>query len=187
MKFWFFSLPLTVFIFSNPDVAKASSTTRVENHPEIRIILNSDKTHSYIDRLSAVQNLPLDLQPASLDCLLNFLEQPVSTDTLTRDYLNAIKNDVVVMILRQNRFYPPLSNRLLEISQNKELDLVWRDYAIQYFPACFIREENPSMKTKILDTLWKITREETGNFVGTALLGLNRIADKSSDEDLQKE
>lgn len=155
-------------------------TTPAAVHPEVLLIVGAGPDRDYNSRMRAVQRLPLDLSRSDIDRLVEFLRIQAHDDPLQSGHLNSVKNDVVVMLQRQNRPYAGFSAHLIEGFRNEEMDVVWRDYCLQHLPGWHQISRDPEERGGIVDLLWEATLLKESTFAGTALLTLRQMANDSA-------
>jgi hypothetical protein len=96
---------------------------------------------------------------------------------------NALKNDLLLKLIRQNKLPADLCNRMIGMYRDRTHDDLWRDYCVQHFLIYYERKwpSGPAPKedreaAAIQSAYWDAA-DETGNTIaGTALLGLERLS-----------
>ena len=89
-----------------------------------------------------------------------------------------LKNDVILALKNQQPPPQELAGVLLEMLYDKEQDPVIRNYALQHLATWY---DQCAEKAPVLDALWAGTTDADASIVGTALIGLSRLAQRSAD------
>ena len=84
-----------------------------------------------------------------------------------------IKNDVILALKSQEPPPRELAGVLLSMFYDKEQDPVIRNYALQHLATWY---DQSAEKTQLLEALWAGTTDADASIVGTALIGLSRLA-----------
>ena len=87
-----------------------------------------------------------------------------------------LKNDVILALKNQQPPPQELAGVLLEMFYDKEQDPVIRNYALQHLATWY---DECAEKAPVLDALWAGTTDADASIVGTALIGLSRLAQKA--------
>lgn len=159
---------------------------------------------SYKDRMKAIKSLSRDLDDNSIDFLREFLTQHYDEESgMTPRGFNAVKNDVLDILLRQNELVDGLGEDLVEMFNDRTYGDIWRDYCVQYMAPYYeqaleaARSEgesdrgvalNEELET-IRDAYTTAMEDRSNSCAGTALIGVESLAnkcDKISIYDVQK-
>jgi hypothetical protein len=135
----------------------------------------------YDERMEAMRQLTRTLPADDIQALTRFLDVlPGEQQTLLPEELNAVKNDIADILLRQDRPTPGLAAELIRMYHDPRHDDVWRDYCVQYLSACYERRPPASQAEAITNdvakTLWEAVQEKDTTIAGTALLGLEHLS-----------
>jgi hypothetical protein len=141
-----------------------------------RIVSYEGSGASYSERVISARKLSRDLPPAHVEELVDFLRRDVRDDALGVTELNAVKNEVLVELLNQDRLPSTLIPALLEALEEEATDPMWREYMLQHLVSCYRRSEDSSVREQIFQALWNAAEERAGTFAGTSLLTLRQIA-----------
>ena len=183
MKCYLYSIPAIICIFALiGHVTIASANADITVSPKVLLIVGEGSTHDYNARMRAIHGLPLDLTQSDIDRLVGFLRIKVEEDRLPNAQLNAIKNDIVTKILKQRQAYANLSSHLIDGFKGEEMDVVWRDFCLQYLPSCHALSRDRSQQEQIVAVLWETTSIPDETFAGTSLLALRRISNDSPND-----
>ena len=150
-------------------------------------ITKDGKKLSYNDRMDAIESLTKTLDAESIDFLRAFLRIPFSEETgLTAIGYNAVKNDVLEVLLRQDVLINGLGNDLVEMFRASESDDMWRDYSVQFMADYYtqaIKTQNSNNMQLVESDLAQIEsayfaglNETNLTVAGTALIGLDNVA-----------
>ena len=88
-----------------------------------------------------------------------------------------IKNDVILALKSQEPAPRELPGVLLSMFYDQAQDPVIRNYALQHLGTWY---EQTAEKTQVLDALWAGTTDADPSTVGTALIGLSRLAQRGA-------
>ena len=104
----------------------------VEIPDTIRLIAGLEEEKGYVPRLESVNALGVELSPTEVTALLYFLHKKIGDDCIDPLELNAVKNNTVIVLMRQARIPEELAPHLIAMYYDKTLDNTWRDYCIQF-------------------------------------------------------
>jgi len=127
---------------------------------------------SYAIRSQAAAQLGETLNENEIHSLILFLQRRSAEDVLAMEELNALKNEVVNLLRRQDGFADELAERLMEMHRAPGTDEVWRDYCIQHLGALF-PEMDGALRGPAAELFFKATDVKGGSLCGTALIALN--------------
>jgi hypothetical protein len=150
----------------------------------LRTAVGIDNERTYAKRIKAMHELPLDLQPKAIEELSLFLQLPYSKESGLREIEHeALRNDAVEKLLRQDVLPPGLGTLLVDLYRDPNQGDVWRDYCVQFFATYYERRwkadtsyENDAERAAILQAYDDALRETDKTIAGTALLGIDRLA-----------
>jgi len=94
-----------------------------------------------------------------------------------------LKNEVILALKRQ--WDPPagLESLLIELHEDKNQDVVIRDYALQHLSTWY---ESAANKESILQLFWGALQETDSSIAGTALLALYRLDEAGHNIDVTR-
>ena len=141
--------------------------------PDNLRVISGERKVSYEERLATVHRLGNNLNASEIRALLEFLRQPLAESGMETTAFNALKNDTAAALLRQEPPVPGLTEALVEMYRDKDNDIVWRSYCVQYIGSCYEREGAQSLVT---NALWEATAEKQTPVAGTALLMLEYLS-----------
>ena len=104
--------------------------------------------------------------------------------------INAVKNDVLDRLLRQNELPEGLGRQMVDMFSAKANDPVWRDYCVQFMTPFYERaspgvdlsaedaKTNPAAKelNSVRNTMFAALDERGGTLAGTSLIGLELLS-----------
>ena len=100
----------------------------------ISTICNREGDVQYRERLEAVQQLGTSLATNDIDSLYAFLSSHVdSQSTLSVQEQASLKNDIVNVLVAQQRLPDDLGQKLLEIVRDNDQDATWRVICLNHF------------------------------------------------------
>jgi hypothetical protein len=150
-------------------------------------ITENGKKLSYNDRMDAIESLTKTLDAETIEFLRAFLRVPFSEETgMTAIGYNAVKNDVLEVLLRQDVLIDGIGNDLVEMYRASESDDMWRDYCVQFMTDYYTQAkvlQNPdnmqlieSELAEIESSLFAGVKETNLTIAGTALITLDNIS-----------
>ena len=162
--------------------------------PELAIIAGlNPKKSSYKDRMDAIRTLDRNLDSEDISFLRTFLAQRYAGEKgMTPRGFNAVKNDVLDILLRQDKLVDGMGYDLVDMFKNENNDEIWRDYVVQYMAPYYQQKleavqaggdvESDDHELAELREIYQTALEETHTSVaGTALIGLESLAEASTD------
>jgi hypothetical protein len=148
------------------------------------------KERTYSDLLKIVASLGTTLSTKEVAELRKFLTLPNDQfpEKMRPIEINAVKNDVLDRLLRQETLPEGIGTQLAEMAGNAENDSVWRDYSIQFMPQFYERAIQDSTvpekeRTAVRDALFSALDERSDTLAGTALIGLELLSRNDQDFD----
>ncbi|NQZ59045.1 MAG: hypothetical protein HRT88_16455 [Lentisphaeraceae bacterium] len=137
-------------------------------------------------RMAALNKLTKRIDKNDSKALLEFMQTQYSPDLEMREIaFNAVKNDVLNLLLRQHERVDGVGGVLVDIANDDSYGEMWRDYAIQFMPSyyeqAFDREQayengEDNERDDMLNTLWEFAENRESQSSATALLALKDLA-----------
>lgn len=153
---------------------KASSEARKPLHgtvpDSLMAILTPDVGTEFGKRIEAVYSLGHNLDSAVLDSLFEFLANP-NLETGAEGRERFLRNEIMDKLVQQETVPDGLANLLLAIYENRQQDIVLRDYALQHMPVAYEKMTDEE-KASLNEAMWQATAETDSSIAGTALLAL---------------
>jgi len=159
---------------AEPDLASVEIPT-VPSHeiPEsVRGALGMVGPASYHDRMRAVHSLPARLSRAEAAALVSFLNRGPEEDPLPVEALNAVKNDVLGLLIRQDPLPEDLAGYMMAMYADANHDDGWRDYCIQHLGLLLPRLSDPRERRAAEAMLERAAREKGTSLGGTSLIAM---------------
>ncbi|MDT8392059.1 MAG: hypothetical protein RRC34_16275 [Lentisphaeria bacterium] len=168
----------TVFlvIFTAIVTAQEKAAPAISKNSVLTLIVTPGATDAFPARLDAARRLGENLSPQTIHILCKFLDRPANRDTIAPGELNALKNDVLDILVRQSRMPADLGYHLIKMCNDEGHDAVWRDYCIQFLRVCHQRARTHKEQADIEKTLWAAT-DKNWSISGTALISLELLKD----------
>lgn len=158
--------------------ASPSSLKNIENTEytptlkRIDFIAGKDKNKRYYPRAKAIQKLKNNLSPREVAAIYEFLNKKMSQESLKPLEFNSLKNDLVLVLMTQQRKPSQLGYKLSEMYNNKKFCSIWRDYCIQFMGRWY-KEASPDEQKLMLKDMFAATDEGKNGIAGAALIALN--------------
>jgi len=152
-------------------------------------------------RINALKRLTRQLKDDDVKALCLFLDYKYEDHKeLPLLTLNALKNDALDIMLRQDKRVDGLGGQLVAMYKDKEHDDVWRDYCVQYFGIYYnhkwpgtrqdagaVVQNNEDIERKnIEDAYWVAMQEKDKSTAGTSLLNLESLSRTHPEFDRKK-
>jgi len=175
----------------------ASQIKAVDNSL-IELIIGKTEARSYRPRINAIHKLDRHLAANNINELYKFLDSYFTNQTdLSLLEFNAVKNDILNVLVRQKNIPAKLGQKLVENYNDVQHDIVWRSYCLQHLRPYYDRKWRGNLKTqsnkseisepeKIQQTLWNAAKGTNSTLVGTSLKSLERLSQKHSEFDRRK-
>ena len=162
--------------------------------PVKSLLLQDGKKHNYATLLAQIGKLDKDLSPADTAALMDMLAWPNDRfpEKMRPIEINAVKNDVLDKLLRQDTLPDGLGLHMVEMAQNADTDPVWRDYCVQFMTPLYERragelavkphKENYSVQnhfaelSAVREAMLQALEERDNTLAGTALIGLENLS-----------
>ena len=179
-------------------VVLIATQIRAVDNSLIELITCKTEAKSYRPRINAIHKLDQHLSQKSINSLYNFLDSYFTNQTdLSLLEFNAVKNDILNVLVRQKNIPAELGQKLVENYNNIQHDIVWRSYCLQHLRPYYDRKWRGNLKTqsnkseisepeKIRQTLLQAANGTNSILVGTSLKSLERLSQKHSEFDKQK-
>lgn len=139
--------------------------------PALAIVTGKTATKDYFPRAQAIFRLGTRLQTADIDAIYDFLNSKQADNLKTLEF-NSLKNDLVIVLMRQERYPSKLSTALLSMYRDKEHHPVWRDYCVQ-FMGRFYPQAILSDRKLLEQGMREALNESSTGISGTALIAIN--------------
>ncbi len=148
-------------------------------------------------RVAALRKLTRQLSKDDIQGILLFLDFHIDQEAigikLRPMVFNALKNDALDVLLRQNERVDGVGSVLVHMYRDKTHDTMWRDYCVQYFYE-YYRQKWPDETTVARDpehaalvkAYWEAAAETDTDVAGAALLGLERFSRSRATYDRQR-
>lgn len=139
------------------------------------LITGKQNDKSYISRVKAIHKLDKRLSKQEIDTVYQFLNKPLADDVLTSLEFNSLKNELVIVLMRQDGKPGDLSAKLVEMYQNKKFDIAWRDYCVQFMGQWY-KDAPPNDQKLLARTITDALKETDNGIAGAALIAINSNA-----------
>jgi hypothetical protein len=174
------------------------------------------KEHNYPELMQAIAALGYNLSAADVAALREMLMFPNSRFPKMRPIeVNAVKNDVLDMLLRQKELSEGLGLQMVGMAENSANDPVWRDYCVQFMEPFYERasgklaaknaknyekedsetsvsssaaggEKLSDELTAVHDAMFSALDERSATIAGTALIGLELLSRSHEEFDRER-
>ena len=138
----------------------------------LRTIFGQDEKKDYFTRIKAVHQLGKNLSELEIDALYLFLSRKNNEDNLNPGELDALKNEVSMAIMGQQKTPVNYANNLMAMYADSSHDDVWRDYCIQHLGQWYAKAD-ASEQALIAKTFWNAAEKKQLPIAGTALIALS--------------
>ncbi len=145
--------------------------------PELQTALGKNNA-PYINRIKSVHHLGNDLNPDEKKAVYEFLEQKPEVNVMPILESDGIKNELVIVLMKQNEYPAELTGKLIKMYRHPALGQVWQDYCVQFLGQWGGYAQNPGELAEIIKTLQEALQDKNGGIAGTALIALNSLAGK---------
>ena len=146
----------------------------------VQLIVASDVGTALSARIRAVHDLGPDLTHSESAALADYLRTHSLAEALRRDGENWLRNDILDKLEGQHTLPIGLVDLLVGIYQDRQQDVVMRDYAVQHIPPVY-KKLSDQERVVLHTMLWQATDETDSTIAGTALLALLRISGTAED------
>jgi hypothetical protein len=158
--------------------------------PTLRTLIGlTPDAADYEKRQVALRSLTRRLTPGEIAILLTFLETHFGDyQGLRAILLNAIKNDILDVLIRQDQPVTNLGSRLVAMFRDPAQDDTWHDYCIQYlipyYSATWVPPAPGVLPAPVIDqqrqeiatACWDAAAQSNKGIAGTALIGLETLS-----------
>ncbi|MPN01967.1 hypothetical protein SDC9_149180 [bioreactor metagenome] len=138
----------------------------------LQVVIGQTSEKRYYSRAKSLEKIRPDLNEYEITAIYNFLDSTGPVDNLNQLEFNSLKNDLVIILLRQKHSIDKLVTSLIRMSEDAKHDIVWRCYCVQFigrvFPDASLTEQK-----KLEETLKDILQAENPAMIGTALIAIN--------------
>ncbi len=153
--------------------------TRLEIPATMHLITGLSKDKSYNTRMNALRRMRgqlsgCNLSEKELEALLSFLHKDPKTEKLSIMELDAIKNDVVCLLIDQKRRDIKLSHHLIAMYFDKKMDTIWREYCVQFMGNWYNKTASDDERELLHYTLNESLKGGE-HIAGTAILQMSRL------------
>ena len=170
----------------------------------VRALINPAEAGRYSELLADVHALNLELTQSDTEALMDLLTWPNERfpQKMRAVEINAIKNDILNKLLRQEILPEGIGSLLVEMAADSENDPVWRDYCIQFMQPYYERVAAESMEHgagrsggtqatatsgseavappddlgAVREAMFSALNERDGTLAGTSLIGLENLS-----------
>lgn len=166
----------------------------------------SSANATYGERIAILKYLGHDLSESDIRALRLFLEAPLKDYRLRPIALNAVKNNVLALLMEQDGMPHGLGAQVRNMFNNPDADPMWREYCLQFMPQLLERLSESSLSLNkelhdetsaaspskgeeqavVLETILSALDEREGDLAATALLGLSRLSRKGDNIDPER-
>lgn len=145
--------------------------------PRLKLICGLADEKGYVPRLQAIHQLQRNLTEPEIEGLLAFLHQKADSEKLELLEFDALKNDIVLALLKQPGAPGALPGHLRAMFADTTYDAVWRDYCVQFLGQIYPKLGDDVEKAKIRTVFQEALKARKESFAGTALIALKDMAD----------
>lgn len=155
-----------------------SLSEMMKKMPEnIRLISGMENEQNYVIRLHAIHDLGTELSPREIDALLAFTAIHLNDQKkpgLKKLEFNGLKNELFIILMNQ-RIKPSLGGALIAMLNDREMDITWRDYCVQFMGQWYFMEPDQKVRQQMLQTMQQSLSDNQKSIAGTALTSLFSI------------
>jgi hypothetical protein len=158
----------------------------------VKALLGLDaKEHNYNSLKDAISELSNSLSADDVAALRTLLHWPNDQfpEQMRGIEVNAVKNDVLDRLLRQNTLPENMGEQMVEMASSSDNDPVWRDYCIQFMSPFYERvsaenreagssesEQSVAERASVREAMFSALDEREGTLAGTSLIGLELLS-----------
>ena len=170
------AMAISVYAEDKAKVLTKVKAKKVEELPEnIKLIIGQGKTKNYYARVRAIHVLSQSLPKYQVEALYKFLYTRLEKQKLKNLEFNALKNEIVLELMKQQIKPGDLAGHLVKMYQDKTFDPTWRDYCVQFFGKWYAAAPRNEGRKEMLKNLWIATTETNNSNAGTAVTMLIRM------------
>ena len=140
-----------------------SSITITSLPDEIKLIIGETKEQNYSPRVKAIHALSANLPDDQVQACYRFLYKKIETQKLPDLQFNALKNELVFVLMRQKKKPTELAGHLVKMYKDKSFDTTWRDYCVQFFGKWYPNAPDNQGRKDMAAGLWDALQHERGN------------------------
>jgi hypothetical protein len=181
-------LPVTASVVQSAPVQSSAQTPQQPPagtlSEQMRLIVSPDGKAGFKERMAAVHAIKKDLSNEELRAFYGYLLAPAHTGE-DRVQENWLRNEMMDKLVTQQNPPAGLTDMLVAVYQDKNQDVVMRDYAIQHMNPAYA-QAGAEEKSSLQQVLWQATGETDSSIAGTALLALNNLAQDNAEFDKEK-
>lgn len=157
----------------------------ISSLPEnIKLIIGQGTEQFYVPRVKAIHALPADMPQDQIDACYEFLYQKLESQKLPDLQWNALKNELVLALMRQRKKPAELSAHLVKMYKDKTVDVTWRDYCVQFFGKWYPNAPDNQGRKDMVAGLWDALKtERESRIAGAAASQLAFLARKHPEFD----
>ncbi len=150
----------------------SSSTQPLSRNMELlNLITGNTDQKDYVPRANAVLLLNDYLTEEEIASVKEFLYQKKLD--LSNMQINSIKNDLVIVLMRQKKPVQDLALWLMEMFSDPEYGDTWRDYCMQFLGQIY-PDTSEQVREKIRGVFQKGMKERANGIAGAAMIAVNR-------------
>jgi len=107
----------------------------------VKLMIGFGEEKDYPTRYKAVHQLEKTLSRPDVEALYTFMNmRPDHQPNLKPLAVNALKNEILNNLISQESIPEDLSQQIVSMYENREMDVVWRDYSIQHILPYYEKE-----------------------------------------------
>ena len=167
------SLYVSGFLLLSSLIVCAQDKIDISNSVDISIA--HTQRESYVTRIKTIHKLGRNLTNAEVKAIYEFLAKKTSESKLSNLEFNALKNELVIVLMKQRRYPEKLTLELSDMFFNKELGITWRDYCIQFLGQWYSKTQTSKERELTRRTLFAALEEQKNGIAGTALIALKPL------------
>ena len=159
-------------IKENPDKLKnITDSAYTKNLEIIDFIAGKKDKKTYYPRAMAIHRLGKNLTRREVENIYQFLAYGTAGNTLKPLEINSLKNDLVIVLMKQTRPPVDLGIKLVEMFNNQKNSSIWRDYCIQFMGRWYKNASEEEQKQMLKAMLGALDEHKNG-IAGAALIAL---------------
>ena len=150
----------------------------------VRPIMEPEAGMTFGERVRAVRAICGELTGPEIELFYRYLRTP-ATNSPESENEHWLRNNMMDKLTGQPTRPAGLPDVLVAIYQDKNQDVVMRDYAIQHMNPAYA-QARPDEKAVLRQALWQAVEETDSSIAGTALLALNNLAQNNAEFEKDK-
>ena len=143
----------------------------------MHVLTGIDKKATYHHRIDAADAIISKLPSREKQLLLFFLHKRLEDDNLKNLQFNAVKNQVIMALMRQKPFPQELIFHLIAIYNDEKMDMVMRDYCIQFLGQTYGKISEKKYKLAVKKTLFDALKFKQ-NIAGAAIIAIDGLVEE---------